>query len=185
MRYHCSSGADGIEPKTTKTNRYPVSVHVDRQQGLSGQLGASFISRIDPIVLVFTLFKAPSSQGCSHQDAALLEGYKIVGIVAQKRSPKRMPSFLKAKLHSENLTQSVCVRDVSVNGALLDVTEPLKVFEIVTLMCGDTKVNGIVAWSDEGRLGIEFSELLTCEILVDSLKSQIKVSAPKSYQPEI
>jgi hypothetical protein len=109
----------------------------------------------------------------------------MVGIVAQKRSPKRMPSFLKAKLYSENVTQSVCVRDVSVNGALLDVTEPLKVFEIVTLMCGDTKVNGIVAWSDEGRLGIEFSELLTCEILVDSLKSQIKVSAPKSYQPEI
>ena len=109
----------------------------------------------------------------------------MVEIVVQKRSPKRTSSFLKGKLHSENLIQSVCVRDVSVNGALLDVTEPLKVFEIVTLICGDTKVNGIVAWSDKGRLGIEFSELLTCEILVDSLKSGIKVSAPKSYQPEI
>ncbi|WP_411291535.1 hypothetical protein [Sphingorhabdus sp.] len=96
-----------------------------------------------------------------------------------------MPSFLKAKLQSENLTQIVCVRDVSVNGALLDVTQPLRAFEIVTLICGDTNVNGLVAWSDNGRLGIEFSELLTCEILVGSLKSRIKVSASKSYQPEI
>ena len=108
----------------------------------------------------------------------------MVAIVAQKRNPKRMTSFLKGDLQSAHLTHSVCVRDVSVNGALLDATDPLKVFEIVTLICGETKVNGIVAWSDKGRLGIEFSELLTCDILVDSLKSRIKVSAPKSYQPE-
>jgi cobalamin biosynthesis protein CbiG len=108
----------------------------------------------------------------------------MVEIIAQKRSPRRMPSFVRGNLQSANLTQSVCVRDVSVNGALLDATEPLKIFEIVTLICGETKVNGIVAWSDKGRLGIEFSELLTCDILVDSLKSRIKVSAPKSYQPE-
>lgn len=60
-------------------------------------------------------------------------------IVAQKRSPRRTPSFLKGELQSENLTQTVCVRDVSVNGALLDVTDPLKVFEIVTLICGERK----------------------------------------------
>ena len=109
----------------------------------------------------------------------------MVAIVSQKRSPKRTPSFLKGDLQSENLTQTVCVRDVSVNGALLDVTNSLKVFEIVTLICGDTKVNGIVAWSDKGRLGIEFSELLTCEVLVDALKTRMQVSAPKNYQSEI
>ena len=109
----------------------------------------------------------------------------MVKIIAQKRSPKRSSSFLKAELRSKTFTQDVCVRDVSVNGALLDVAEPLRVFEIVTLICGDTRVNGIVAWSDQGRLGMEFSELLTNEILVDSLKSQIRVSAPKKYQPSI
>lgn len=109
----------------------------------------------------------------------------MVRILAQKRSPKRTSSFLKAKLKSEAMTQDVCVRDVSVNGALLDVTEALRVFEIVTLICGDTKINGIVAWSDQGRLGMEFSELLTCEILVDTISSQIKVSAPKIYQQDI
>lgn len=109
----------------------------------------------------------------------------MVKITAQKRSPKRISSFVKARLESENLTQDVCVRDVSVNGALLDVAQPLRVFEIVTLICGDTRVNGIVAWSDQGRLGMEFSELLTSKILVDALNSKIKVSAPKKYQPEM
>jgi len=42
-----------------------------------------------------------------------------------------MSSFLNGKLHNENFTQSICVRDVSVNGALLDVTEPL--------LCGITE----------------------------------------------
>ncbi|MFN3620138.1 PilZ domain-containing protein [Sphingorhabdus sp.] len=109
----------------------------------------------------------------------------MVKLTAQKRSPKRTASFLKAKLKSESLTQEVCVRDVSVNGALLDVAEPLRVFEIVTLICGDTQVNGIVAWSDQGRVGMEFSELLTSKLLVDALNSKIKVSAPKNYQPEM
>ena len=108
----------------------------------------------------------------------------MVKIIAQKRSPKRRSSFLKAELKSETSTQDVYVRDVSVNGALLDVTEPLRAFEIVTLTCDDTRINGIVVWSDQGRLGMEFSELLTCEILVDTLKSRIRVSAPKKYQPE-
>ena len=109
----------------------------------------------------------------------------MVAIIAQKRSPRRISSFVKGKLQTENSTQSVYVRDVSVNGALLNVTEPLKVFEIVSLKCGETNVNGIVAWADKGLLGIEFSELLTCEILVESLNSRIKVSAPKSYQPQL
>lgn len=77
------------------------------------------------------------------------------------------------------------MRDVSVNGALLDVSLPLQAFEIVTLICGDTKVSGIVAWCNERRLGVEFSELLTCEILVDALNGRIKVSAPKKYQREV
>lgn len=109
----------------------------------------------------------------------------MVKLVAQKRIPKRSASFLKAELKSATLTQDVCVRDVSVNGALLDAAEPLRVFEIVTLTCGNTTVNGIVAWSDQGRLGMEFSELLTGETLVDSLKSRMKVSAPKKYHPTV
>lgn len=104
-------------------------------------------------------------------------------IIAQKRDPKRKSAFLKAQLTSDGLTQDVCVRDISVNGALLDITVPLRVFEIVTLVCGDTRVRGIVAWCDHGRLGMEFAELLTGETLVSALEYRITVSAPKKHHP--
>ena len=107
----------------------------------------------------------------------------MVNIVSQKRSPKRTSSFLKAELRGQFITQSVCVRDISVNGALLDVSQPLRVFEIVTLICGDTTVNGIVTWYDQGRVGMEFSELLTGKTLTDTLDGQLQVSAPRKYEP--
>jgi hypothetical protein len=103
-------------------------------------------------------------------------------MIVTKRNPRRAPAFLKAVLQGEDSTQEVCVRDVSVNGALLEVLQPLRVFEMVTLTCGNSRVNGIVAWCDEGRLGMEFSELLTGDTLVDSLEQRMKISAPRSYQ---
>lgn len=106
-----------------------------------------------------------------------------MNMIAHKRIPKRRSSFLKAELQSERITQAVCIRDISVNGALLDLTEPLGIFEIVRLICGNTKVNGIVAWYDEGRLGMEFAEPLSGTTLVDFLQGPMKVSAPTKYQP--
>jgi hypothetical protein len=103
-------------------------------------------------------------------------------MILKKRVPKRTPAFLRATLKGEDSTQDVCVRNVSVNGALLDAKQPLRVFETVTLVCGESRVNGIVAWSENGRVGMEFSELLTNELLVDSLQQGMKVSAPQAYR---
>jgi PilZ domain. len=103
-------------------------------------------------------------------------------MIIRKRVPKRTTAFLQAVLKSEDATQKVCIRDISVNGALLDAERPLRVFEMVTLLCGDSSVNGIVAWSENGRVGMEFSELLTSDLLVDSLQRGMKVSAPRNYR---
>ena len=108
-----------------------------------------------------------------------------MNIISQKRSPRRRSSFFKAELQSEHNTQAVFIRDISVNGALLDVTEPLESFNIVCLNCGNTKVNGIVAWYDEGRLGMEFSEPLSGKTLIDFLQGPMKVSAPMKYKTNI
>lgn len=105
-------------------------------------------------------------------------------MIIQKRVPKRSPVFLRAILTGEDSTQTVCIRNVSVNGALLDAPHQLRVFETVSLYCGDSCVNGIVAWSRDGRVGMEFSELLTVDLLVDSLEQRMKVSAPRSYRDD-
>lgn len=81
------------------------------------------------------------------------------------------------------MEQEVRVRDVSVDGALLDADHPLNVFEPITLVCGSSRINGIVAWSEDGRVGIEFSEPVTGSTLADSFRNTLRVSAPKNFRP--
>ena len=102
-------------------------------------------------------------------------------MLAQKRVPKRKPTFVRGMLEGENSSQEVFVRDLSVDGALLDVSETLSVFEPITLTCGDSRINGIVAWSTNDRLGIEFSEPMSGDTLVDSFNASIRVSAPRKH----
>lgn len=99
-----------------------------------------------------------------------------------KRFSKRTPLFLHGRLESESLDQDVLVRDISVDGALLDAANPLNVFEPITLICGRSRINGIVAWSDDGRVGIEFSEPVSGKTLTDSFQNKLRVSAPKNYR---
>ena len=102
-------------------------------------------------------------------------------MLAQKRIPKRKATFVRGILESGNSSQEVFVRDLSVDGALLDVSETLSVFETITLTCGNSRINGIVAWSTNDRLGIEFSEPMSGDTLVDSFNTSIRVSAPKKH----
>lgn len=103
-------------------------------------------------------------------------------VTAAKRFSKRTPLFLSGQLESESFGQEVRVRDISVDGALLDAAHPLDVFEPITLICGSSRINGIVAWSEDRRVGIEFSEPVSGKTLTDAFRSGLKVSAPKTYR---
>jgi len=102
-------------------------------------------------------------------------------ITASKRFPKRSPLFMRGVLESQAFDQEVRLRDLSVDGALLEGPQGLPVFEIVSLTCGSSNVNGIVAWSKGGRIGIEFSEPITGETLGDALRAKLTVSAHKTH----
>lgn len=106
----------------------------------------------------------------------------MTDITVTKRISKRTPLFLSGRLEGESLNQDVRVRDISVDGALLDAANPLKVFEPITLICGLSRINGIVAWSKDGRIGVEFSEPVTGKTLTDSFQNKLRVSAPKNYR---
>ncbi len=105
----------------------------------------------------------------------------MVDLTTHKRSPKRAPLFLRGRLKGGSDTQEVRIRDVSVDGALVDVSHPLSVDEQVTLICGHSCIKGRVAWADGGRIGVEFAEPISGETLVDSLDQGMKVSAPRRY----
>ncbi|MEP5937292.1 MAG: PilZ domain-containing protein [Erythrobacter sp.] len=99
-----------------------------------------------------------------------------------KRQTKRTSIFLHGSLERETGTQEVRVRDVSVDGALLDVSQPVAIFEPVTLVCGRSRITGMVVWTENGRAGVEFAEPITGSTLTDSLETKLKVSAPKNYR---
>ena len=105
----------------------------------------------------------------------------MVDLTTPKRSPKRAPLFLRGRLKGNEDTQEVRIRDVSVDGALLDVTHLVPVEEPVTLICGHSCIKGKVAWADDGRIGVKFVEPISGETLVDSLDQGMKVSAQRRY----
>ena len=102
-------------------------------------------------------------------------------VIVSKRYSKRTPLFLRGHLETSSINQEVRIRDISVDGALLDAVYPLDVFEPITLICGRSRINGIVAWSKDGRAGVEFSEPVTGKTLTDSFENKLRVSAPKHY----
>ena len=104
-------------------------------------------------------------------------------ITVIKRFSKRSPLFVKARLKTQNSEQAVYLRNLSVDGALLEGPGSPKVFDTVSLECGSSHVHGIVAWAKEGRIGVEFSEPITGETLVQAINAKLRVSAPKTYRP--
>jgi FKBP-type peptidyl-prolyl cis-trans isomerase 2 len=105
----------------------------------------------------------------------------MVDLTTPKRSPKRSPLFLRGRLKCGADAQEVRIRDVSVDGALVDVSHSLPADQEVILVCGHSCLRGRIACADEGRVGIEFLEPLAGETLVDSLQQGMKVSAPRRY----
>ncbi len=106
----------------------------------------------------------------------------FVDMTVPKRQDKRSPTFLRGFLECDDQTLDVRVRDVSVNGALLDVSKEISVFVPMTLVCGLSRINGIVVWCENGRAGVEFAEPISGRTLTDSLENKLRVSAPKQYR---
>lgn len=111
-------------------------------------------------------------------------GIQMTYITVAKRLSKRLPMFVKARLKAQNSEREVYVRNLSVDGALLEGPDSPEVFEIISLECGSSLVNGIVAWAKDGHIGVEFSEPITGETLVQAINSKLRVSAPKTYRPK-
>ena len=104
-------------------------------------------------------------------------------ITLAKRYSKRSPLFVKATLKAQSCQQEVRVRNLSVDGALLEGPLSPEVFETISLSCGSSRMNGIVAWAKDGRIGVEFSEPVNGETLLAAFQTQLRVSAPQTYVP--
>ncbi|WP_338466269.1 PilZ domain-containing protein [Novosphingobium sp. ZN18A2] len=100
----------------------------------------------------------------------------------RKRSRKRARVLLHGRLDGLSGPQDVRVRDISREGALVEVSTRPHVGEIVELTFGDTRVTGHAAWRDGSWVGMTFAEPLDGTTFVDATGNKLRVTAPRSYR---
>lgn len=99
-----------------------------------------------------------------------------------KRNEKRSRVFLAAEVHSASGSLHARIRDISRNGALVECDDAPATGDRVQLICGTTRLEARVAWSDRYWFGVEFMAPLMVSKLVDPTGSKLKVCAPRSYR---
>lgn len=99
-----------------------------------------------------------------------------------KRAPKRSRVFLSAHVDCGGGPSPAHIRDISRSGALVEGDDAPEPGSAVRLTCGDTTVDGRVAWTDRGWFGVEFDTPLLMARLVDPAGTKLKVSAPRTYR---
>jgi len=98
------------------------------------------------------------------------------------RAPKRSRVFLSAEVDCGSGPSAAHIRDISRSGALVEGDDAPEPGSTVRLTCGDTTVDGRVAWADRGWFGVEFDTPLFVAHLVDPTGMKLKVSAPRTYR---
>ena len=103
-------------------------------------------------------------------------------ITIPKRAPKRSRVFLPAELDCGREQLVAYIRDISRSGALVEASPAPQSGTAVRLKCGDTIVDGRVAWSENETFGVEFDTPLLVGDLMDATGAKLKASAPRSYR---
>ena len=99
-----------------------------------------------------------------------------------KRDPKRSRVFLTAEVDTGSRRFDARIRDISTTGALLEADCSPRADDSVDLVCGETRMNGRVVWSERGWFGVEFETPLRVSRLVDPAGAKLKVSARRTYR---
>jgi len=108
------------------------------------------------------------------------------GPVAGKRSSKRARVLLAAKLHIGAAETDVRLRDLSQKGALIEGKCIPPVNSDVTFCRGSICVPARVAWTGEGRAGLEFAYMIDeSEVLVQLKRTTTDQNAPRFRRPRL
>ncbi|QAY77190.1 PilZ domain-containing protein [Sphingosinicella sp. BN140058] len=110
----------------------------------------------------------------------------VDGSAAGKRTAKRARVLLAAKLQIGAIEIDVRLRDLSRKGALIEAQRvPAQGVE-VTFIRGSLCVPARVAWSGEGRAGLEFGYLVDeSEVLVQLKRTTTDQNQPRFRRPAL
>jgi hypothetical protein len=81
----------------------------------------------------------------------------LQGRASDARKDTRVSLYLAASLYCDGCSSPVKIRNISPTGALLESATSCPAGALVQLVRGSLIVHGLVAWSDHGRCGVNFS----------------------------
>lgn len=100
----------------------------------------------------------------------------------EKRGHKRSHVLLKAVVKVGDWATDVRIRDMSIQGALVESESPPALGRDVHLVREGLDAACRVTWLDGGRFGVEFHVPLTPEALFAQVGARLRVSAPRGYR---
>lgn len=103
-------------------------------------------------------------------------------ITIPKRQPKRLRIFLDGSLAASSGLQEIRIRDISKDGALIEVLSPPDVHEKVSLVCSEHRFDGVVVWQKDTLCGIRFERPLRSAVLSDFSGQGLRVGASRNYR---
>ncbi|TFI60020.1 PilZ domain-containing protein [Sphingomonas parva] len=110
----------------------------------------------------------------------------VDGPAAGKRSSKRARVLLAAKLRSGPAETDVRLRDLSQKGALIEGKCIPPVNSDVVFCRGSICVPARVAWTGEGRAGLEFAYMIDeSEVLVQLKRTTTDQNTPRFRRPRL
>ncbi|MEM6858033.1 MAG: PilZ domain-containing protein [Pseudomonadota bacterium] len=105
-------------------------------------------------------------------------------VTIPKRRPKRVRVLLDGHIQTTEGETPVRVRDLSREGALIEVDEH-SIFDVnasVKLAFLTHEVEGCVAWREGSWLGITFKRNLSAAVWKELSGKQLRVGAPRKYR---
>lgn len=110
----------------------------------------------------------------------------VDGPVAGKRRAKRARVLLAARLRIGGAEVDARLRDLSQKGALVECTAAPQVGSEVVFSRGSISVPARVAWTGEGKVGLEFAYMIDeSEVLVQLKRTPTDQNQPRFRRPRL
>ena len=107
-----------------------------------------------------------------------------VSLLFAKRQLKRRSAFLHATLSWDGGASRAIVRNLSRDGAMIELDIAPAVGSSITLIIGDYSIEAEVTRTEQGRLGLRFFETLAIDVWLQLAGSGMAVAAPRDYRTE-
>jgi hypothetical protein len=105
-----------------------------------------------------------------------------MSITIPKRHPRRVRVMLESIIEAASGRQKVRICDISRDGMLMEINDPLVAGDMLTMALGSHLLEGKVAWQEGTCSGVAFSRALDAHVWDAFCRQPLMVTMPRRYR---